>query len=130
MKCQDKVKKALKLWPRRIRRSSSAAAFRGQQQTGWRSPERWSRSPRFYWLDEPLSNLDAKLRNPMRWELKELTAPSGDDNALCDARQVEALAISDEIALMNRVRIVQRGTPREIYSSPRERVRRRFYRRG
>ena len=69
-------------------------------------------------LDEPLSNLDAKLRNQMRWELKELQRRLGTTTLYVTHDQIEALAISDEIALMNRGRIVQRGTPREIYASP------------
>ncbi|MGH7767298.1 MAG: ABC transporter ATP-binding protein, partial [Candidatus Binatia bacterium] len=63
-------------------------------------------------------NLDAKLRNQMRWELKELQRRLGTTTLYVTHDQVEALAISDEIALMNRGRIVQHGTPREIYSRP------------
>jgi iron(III) transport system ATP-binding protein len=74
--------------------------------------------PQVLLLDEPLSNLDAKLRSQMRWELKDLQNRLGTTTLYVTHDQVEALAISDEIALMNRGKVVQIGTPREIYSNP------------
>jgi iron(III) transport system ATP-binding protein len=74
--------------------------------------------PQLLLLDEPLSNLDAKLRNQMRRELKELQSRLQTTTLYVTHDQAEALAISDEIALMNRGRIIQIGTPREIYRSP------------
>lgn len=74
--------------------------------------------PQVLLLDEPLSNLDAKLRNQMRWELKELQDRLKTTTLYVTHDQVEALAISDEIALMNKGKIVQLGTPQEIYSNP------------
>ena len=74
--------------------------------------------PQVLLLDEPLSNLDAKLRNQMRWELKELQNRLGTTTLYVTHDQVEALAISDQIALMNRGRIIQIGTPQEIYGNP------------
>lgn len=74
--------------------------------------------PEVLLLDEPLSNLDAKLRNQMRWELKELQNRLGTTTLYVTHDQVEALAISDEIALMNRGKIIQIGAPQEIYGSP------------
>ena len=74
--------------------------------------------PHILLLDEPLSNLDAKLRNQMRWELKELQSRLGTTTLYVTHDQIEALAISDEIALMNKGKIVQIGTPEEIYGNP------------
>lgn len=74
--------------------------------------------PEVLLLDEPLSNLDAKLRNQMRWELKELQGRLGTTTLYVTHDQVEALAISDEIALMNKGKVVQMAAPREIYGNP------------
>jgi iron(III) transport system ATP-binding protein len=74
--------------------------------------------PEVLLLDEPLSNLDAKLRSQMRWELKELQTRVGTTSLYVTHDQIEALAISDEIALMNRGKIIQMGTPQEIYGNP------------
>jgi iron(III) transport system ATP-binding protein len=74
--------------------------------------------PEVLLLDEPLSNLDAKLRSQMRWELKELQNRLGTTTLYVTHDQVEALAISDEIALMNKGRIIQKGAPQEIYGNP------------
>ena len=74
--------------------------------------------PEVLLLDEPLSNLDAKLRSQMRWELKELQSRLGTTSLYVTHDQIEALAISDEIALMNKGKIIQIGTPQEIYGNP------------
>ncbi|MGE0417010.1 MAG: ABC transporter ATP-binding protein [Acetobacteraceae bacterium] len=70
-------------------------------------------------LDEPLSNLDAKLREEMRAELRQITASLGMTVVYVTHDQIEALAMSDRIALMRDGTIVQEGTPREIYFRPR-----------
>ncbi|MES1246078.1 MAG: ABC transporter ATP-binding protein [Actinomycetota bacterium] len=75
-------------------------------------------SPRLLLLDEPLSNLDAKLRERMRFELKRLQVETGLTTIYVTHDQMEALALSDEIALMHDGRIVQQATPAEIYHSP------------
>jgi iron(III) transport system ATP-binding protein len=77
--------------------------------------------PQLLLLDEPLSNLDAKLRQRMRFELKRLQRELGVTTVYVTHDQSEALALSHEIAVMNAGRIVQRGSPREIYQSPRSR---------
>jgi iron(III) transport system ATP-binding protein len=69
-------------------------------------------------LDEPLSNLDAKLRSRMRFELKRLQRELGITTVYVTHDQSEALALSHAIAVMNRGRIQQTGTPREIYERP------------
>jgi iron(III) transport system ATP-binding protein len=74
--------------------------------------------PRVLLLDEPLSNLDAKLRERMRFELKRLQRELGITTVYVTHDQSEALALSHAIAVMNQGRIEQIGTPREIYERP------------
>lgn len=76
------------------------------------------RKPTLLLLDEPLSNLDAKLREQMRVELKKLQRTLGVTTVYVTHDQSEALALSDEIAVFSAGRIIQRGTPQEIYRRP------------
>ena len=69
-------------------------------------------------LDEPLSNLDAKLRERMRVELKELQRRTGITFVYVTHDQAEALALSDQVAVMNAGRLQQFGTPLEVYARP------------
>ena len=75
--------------------------------------------PKVLLLDEPLSNLDAKLREEMRFEIKEVVTRLGITAMYVTHDQGEALALSDRVAIMNRGRLEQLGTPEEIYESPR-----------
>jgi iron(III) transport system ATP-binding protein len=79
------------------------------------------RNPTLLLLDEPLSNLDAKLREQMRVELKRLQRTLGVTTVYVTHDQSEALALSDELAVFDSGRIVQRGTPQEIYRRPKTR---------
>jgi len=74
--------------------------------------------PRLLLLDEPLSNLDAKLRDHMRVELRQLIKQLGITTIFVTHDQTEALSMSDRIMLMRDGRVVQVGTPREIYLRP------------
>lgn len=74
--------------------------------------------PRVLLLDEPLSNLDAKLRGEMRLELLKLQRDIGITTIYVTHDQEEALAMSTRIAVMNQGRVVQEGAPREIYERP------------
>jgi iron(III) transport system ATP-binding protein len=74
--------------------------------------------PQLLLLDEPLSNLDAKLRDAMRTELKRLQREFNLTTVYVTHDQSEALALSHEIAVMNDGFIVQIGTPRQIYEQP------------
>ncbi len=74
--------------------------------------------PRILLLDEPLSNLDAKLRVQMRIEIRELQQRLGVTTLYVTHDQHEALAISDQVAVMNHGEIVQLGSPRDIYERP------------
>ncbi|WP_216644881.1 ABC transporter ATP-binding protein [Microbacterium sp. SYP-A9085] len=78
-------------------------------------------NPSLVLLDEPLSNLDAKLRESMRFELKRLQHELGLTCIYVTHDQVEALTLSDRIAVMNEGRIVQVGTPKDIYERPNSR---------
>jgi ABC-type Fe3+/spermidine/putrescine transport system ATPase subunit len=69
-------------------------------------------------LDEPFSNLDAKLREQMRVELKLLQRRLGVTVLFVTHDQIEALSLSDRIAVMQRGRVEQVGTPRELYDRP------------
>jgi iron(III) transport system ATP-binding protein len=77
--------------------------------------------PRLLLLDEPLSNLDAKLRERMRFELKRIQRELALTTVYVTHDQSEALALSHEIAVMSQGRIVQIGSPREVYQRPRNR---------
>lgn len=76
------------------------------------------RSPQVFLLDEPLSNLDAKLRVQMRSVIKKLQRRLGITTIYVTHDQEEALAISDRIAVMKDGVIMQIGTPNEIYAKP------------
>ena len=73
-------------------------------------------------LDEPLSNLDAKLREKMRVELKELQRRTGITFIYVTHDQAEALALSDQIAVMHAGKLQQFGTPFEVYARPANRT--------
>ena len=74
--------------------------------------------PRVLLLDEPLSNLDAKLRESMRLELRRIQRELGITTVYVTHDQTEALAMSDVVAVMENGRIVQQGDPRSIYLRP------------
>jgi ABC-type Fe3+/spermidine/putrescine transport system ATPase subunit len=77
--------------------------------------------PKVLLLDEPLSNLDAKLREQMRFEIRDLVDRLGITAVYVTHDQAEALALSDRVAVMNVGRIEQVGTPDEIYDYPQSR---------
>jgi iron(III) transport system ATP-binding protein len=77
------------------------------------------REPQVLLLDEPLSNLDAKLRERMRVELRELQRRLRITTLYVTHDQIEALSMSNTISVMNAGVIVQEGAPREIYLHPR-----------
>ncbi len=74
--------------------------------------------PELLLLDEPLSNLDAKLRESMRFEIKEIQTSLGITVVYVTHDQQEAMAMSDRIILLNQGVIQQAGPPREIYNHP------------
>lgn len=74
--------------------------------------------PKVMLLDEPLSNLDAKLREQMRFEIKALQRRVNITSIYVTHDQSEALAISDQIAVMHGGRLIEVGSPHELYSRP------------
>jgi multiple sugar transport system ATP-binding protein len=78
------------------------------------------RQPKIFLMDEPLSNLDAKLREVLRAELKDLKNRLGATFLFVTHDQVEAMSMGDRIAVLNNGNMVQVGTPQDIYGSPRD----------
>ena len=78
------------------------------------------RDPRVFLMDEPLSNLDAKLREALRAELKDLKMRLGATFLFVTHDQIEAMSMGDKIAVLKDGRIIQVGTPHEIYNKPRD----------
>ena len=76
------------------------------------------REPNLFLLDEPLSNLDAKLRHLARHELKKLHEQTGVTTIYVTHDQVEAMGLGERVAVMNHGKIEQIGTPGEIYREP------------
>ena len=74
--------------------------------------------PRVLLFDEPLSNLDARLRRRMREEIRELQRRLGITVVYVTHDQEEALGVSDRIIVMNHAVVAQEGAPRELYESP------------
>jgi len=97
----------------------SATRLSGGQQQRVALARAIVRRPSLLLLDEPLSNLDAALREDMRTELKRLQQQIGVTTIYVTHDQGEALDMSDRIAVINAGRIVQMGPPREIYFRPR-----------
>jgi iron(III) transport system ATP-binding protein len=96
----------------------SATKLSGGQQQRLALARALVMEPQLLLLDEPLSNLDAKLRERMRFELKRMQRDLGITTVYVTHDQSEALALSHRIAVMNEGRIVQTGTPRDIYERP------------
>jgi multiple sugar transport system ATP-binding protein len=78
------------------------------------------RKPRVFLMDEPLSALDAKLREALRTELKNLQIQLGATFLFVTHDQIEAMSMGDKVGVLNHGRVVQTGTPHEIYNNPRD----------
>ncbi|KND62143.1 Putrescine transport ATP-binding protein PotA [Candidatus Burkholderia verschuerenii] len=78
-------------------------------------------NPSVLLLDEPLGALDKNLREGMQFELKQLQSELGVTSVMVTHDQEEALTMSDRVVVMNHGRILQAGTPREVYDRPRTR---------
>jgi multiple sugar transport system ATP-binding protein len=79
------------------------------------------RNPKVFLFDEPLSNLDAKLRVQMRTEIKRVHQKVRTTTVYVTHDQVEAMTLADRVVVMNRGRIEQIGPPNELYHAPRSR---------
>ncbi|APO78913.1 sn-glycerol-3-phosphate ABC transporter ATP-binding protein (plasmid) [Rhizobium etli 8C-3] len=76
------------------------------------------REPAIYLMDEPLSSLDAKLRGELRLELKRIQRELGSTLLYVTHDQIEAMTMADRIGIVAQGRLLQVGTPREIYGNP------------
>jgi multiple sugar transport system ATP-binding protein len=76
------------------------------------------RNPAVYLMDEPLSSLDAKLRNDLRLELKRIQQDTGATMLYVTHDQVEALTLANRIGVLDQGRMVQLGTPQQVYEDP------------
>ncbi|WP_298213486.1 ABC transporter ATP-binding protein [Acidocella sp.] len=99
-------------------RSRKPAQLSGGQQQRVALARALAPQPELLLLDEPLSALDLKLRKEMQGELKRLQRETGITFVLVTHDQEEALAMSDRLAVMNKGRVLQTGTPDEIYHRP------------
>ena len=118
---RDKVERALSLVHLDGLDDRPAPFLSGGQQQRLALARAIVKEPRVLLLDEPLSNLDAKLREETRFELRELVKRLGITTLYVTHDQLEALTMSDVVAVMEEGRIAQQGSPVEIYQSPQDR---------
>ncbi len=115
---QQRVAQALELVQLHGKESRKPSQLSGGQQQRVALARALVVRPRLLLLDEPLSNLDASLRDQMRWQLKEIQQKVGVTMVLVTHDIQEAFALSKRLAIMNSGRIEQIGTPQEIYGRP------------
>jgi iron(III) transport system ATP-binding protein len=115
---RDRVEQALTLVGLDQLATRMATQLSGGQQQRLSLARAIVREPKVLLLDEPLSNLDAKLRERMRGELLVIQRRLGVTTLFVTHDQIEALSMSDRIAVMDAGRIVQEGAPAAIYHSP------------
>jgi iron(III) transport system ATP-binding protein len=121
LEVRDRVLKALKLVELETFANRPAPFLSGGQQQRVALARALVDEPKVLLLDEPLSNLDAKLREGMRFELRRLIKRLNITTLFVTHDQIEALSMSDRVAVMFDGRIVQEGTPRQIYLQPENR---------
>jgi len=118
---QEKVEQTLALVGLHGLETRSATQLSGGQQQRVALARAIVFEPRLLLLDEPLSNLDAKLRIYMRTELKHLQQQTGITSIFVTHDQAESMALADRIIVMNRGQIEQVGSASDIYERPRSR---------
>jgi spermidine/putrescine transport system ATP-binding protein len=118
---RDRVQKALDLLGLGGLETRPATHLSGGQQQRVALARAIVFEPHVLLLDEPLSNLDARLRVHMRSELRHLQQATGIASIFVTHDQAESMALADRIVVMNRGHIEQIGTPEEIYERPRSR---------
>jgi iron(III) transport system ATP-binding protein len=115
---KDRVAKALSLVHLGGLEDRPAPYLSGGQQQRLALARALVAEPRVLLLDEPLSNLDAKLREEMRLEIREVVERLGVTTLFVTHEQIEALTMSDVMAVMNDGHIIQEGPPADIYARP------------
>jgi iron(III) transport system ATP-binding protein len=118
---REKVTKALTLVRLEGLEDRSATQLSGGQQQRLALARALVKEPEVLLLDEPLSNLDAKLRERMRVEIKDLVHRLGITTFYVTHDQLEALAMSDVVNIMSEGKLIQSASPKEIYVSPKNR---------
>jgi iron(III) transport system ATP-binding protein len=115
---QERVMAVLDLVGMRDLARRAAPRLSGGQQQRVALARAIVRSPKLLLLDEPLSNLDARLREHMRKELADLIARIGITALFVTHDQAEALSLAQHVGVMTDGRLIQEGSPREVYSAP------------
>ena len=115
---EERVMAALRLVQLEDLRNRSAALLSGGQQQRVALARAIVREPKLLLMDEPLSNLDASLREEMRVQIRELTLELGITTVHVTHDQTEAMALADRIAVMRDGAILQTGSPEELYRRP------------
>lgn len=118
---QQRVKDAIELMELEGHEKKSPPQLSGGQQQRVALSRALVIRPKVLLFDEPLSNLDAKLRIRMRGEIREVQGQLGITSVYVTHDQEEAFSIADQIAIMNRGKLIQLGTPRELYHQPADR---------
>ena len=118
---RERAVKALEMVNMGDLRDRPAPALSGGQQQRVALARAIAGDPRILLLDEPLSNLDAKLREEMRGQIRQLQRQLGLTSLYVTHDQVEALSLSDAIAVMDGGKLIELGTPRDVYLHPRSR---------
>ena len=113
-----RVREALRLAQLEQLAERSATLLSGGQQQRVALARAIAINPRLLLMDEPLSNLDARLREEVRGKIRELAKQLGSTVLYVTHDQVEAMAVSDKIALMQLGELLQVGAPMELYHSP------------
>jgi iron(III) transport system ATP-binding protein len=114
----EKVRHALKLVQLNGLEERPATDLSGGQQQRVAMARAMVTEPKILLMDEPLSNLDARLREQMRLELKKITQSIGVTTLYVTHDQAEALSLGDKVCVMNEGEILQIGSPQEVYSQP------------
>ncbi len=114
----EKVSRALRLVKLDGLEQRPATDLSGGQQQRVAMARAIVTEPKILLMDEPLSNLDARLREEMRLELKKITQAIGVTTLYVTHDQAEALSLGDRVCVMHMGEILQIGTPHEVYASP------------
>lgn len=116
---RDKVRRVLELTELTGLENRAPNALSGGQQQRVALARALVMEPKVLLMDEPLSNLDAKLREVMRTEIRRIQQALAITSVYVTHDQIEAMTLSDRIVVMNQGRIDQIGSPQEIYRHPR-----------